>query len=113
MPLLRLKASGAVDPTFESAASGLILAIAPAQDGTGDVLVSTMFRLIRLSRNGGLVPMFREASLNSVIYTIVPVLDGTRDFYIGGDFKTYNGVAVNHFARIHADGSLASVVSGP
>jgi hypothetical protein len=113
MRLLRLKASGAGDPTFESAVSGLVLAIAPAQDGTGDVLVSKVVRLVRLSRNGGLVPTFREASVvGGVVYTIVPVLDGTKDFYIGGDFKIYNGVAVNHFARIHADGTLASVVSG-
>jgi hypothetical protein len=112
MALLRLKASGAGDPTFESAVSGLVLAIAPAEDGTGDVLVSRVDRLIRLSRNGGLVPTFREASVDSAIYTIVPVLDGTKDFYIGGSFKTYNGVAANHFARIHADGTLASVISG-
>jgi len=39
------------------------------------------------------------------------VLDATRDLYIGGGFTTYNGVPVNHIARIHADGSLASVVN--
>jgi hypothetical protein len=111
MPLLRLKASGASDPTFESPISGLILAIAPAQDGTGDVLVSTGNRLTRLTRNGAMVSTFREPNIDGTIYTIVPVLDGTRDVYIGGFIKTYNGAAVNHFARIHADGSLASVVN--
>jgi hypothetical protein len=113
MPFLRLKASGATDPTFESAVPGMVIAIAPAQDGTGDVLVSRVDRLIRLSRTGALVPTFREPRIDAEIYTIVPVLDGTRDFYIGGLIKTYNGVPVNHFARVHADGSLASVVSGP
>ena len=113
MPLLRLKASGAGDPSFESASSGLVLAIAPAQDGTGDVLVSRVNGLSRLSRTGASVSTFREPGVDGVIYTVVPVLDGTRDFYIGGGIKTYNGVAVNHFARIHADGTLASVVSGP
>jgi uncharacterized delta-60 repeat protein len=112
MRLVRLKASGAVDPTFGSTESRLVLAIAPAQDGTGDVLVSTVNGLIRLSRNGAIVSTFHEANVDGGIYTIVPVLDGTRDFYIGGLIKTYNGVPVNHIARVHADGTLASVVSG-
>jgi uncharacterized delta-60 repeat protein len=114
MPLWRLKATGAIDPTFEPAATGLVMAIAAAQDGTGDVLVyiCCLNRLIRLTRSGALVPTFHEPSVDAEIYTIVPVLDGTRDFYIGGLFKTYNGAAVNHFARIHAEGTLASVVSG-
>jgi hypothetical protein len=39
---------------------------------------------------------------------MVPVPDGTNDFYIGGAFSAYNGAPANNFARIHADGSLAS-----
>jgi hypothetical protein len=47
-------------------------------------------------------------------YAIVPILDGTRDVYIGGSFTMYDGVVVNHFARIHGDGELASMIStGP
>jgi hypothetical protein len=49
--------------------------------------------------------------LDAEVYTIVPIQDGTRDFYIGGLFTTYNGGAVNHFARVRADGALASVVN--
>ena len=38
----------------------------------------------------------------------------TGDVYIGGEFTMYDGVVVNHFARIHGDGELASVIStGP
>lgn len=87
------------------------MAVAAAQDGTGDVLVYICYlnRLIRLTRSGALLPTFHEPSVDAEIYTIVPVLDGTRDFYIGGLLKTYNGAAVNHFARVHVDGSLASV----
>jgi len=51
--------------------------------------------------------------LDAEVLTIVPLPDGTRDLYIGGAFTTYNGVAVNHLARVHADGSLASTLSGP
>jgi hypothetical protein len=57
------------------------------------------------------VPEFREPTLDANIYSIAPVQDGTGDFYIAGTFTRYNGAAVNHIARIHADGSLASVVS--
>jgi beta-propeller uncharacterized protein DUF5122 len=39
---------------------------------------------------------------------MVPIPDGTTDFYIGGGFSAYNGAPANNFARIHADGSLAS-----
>jgi uncharacterized delta-60 repeat protein len=111
MPLWRLKATGAVDPTFEPAVSILVMAIAAAQDGTGDVLVGGTHQLFRLTRNGAIVPTFHQPSIDAEIYTIVPVLDGTGDFYIGGLFTIYNGAAVNHFARVHADGSLASVVN--
>jgi len=51
--------------------------------------------------------------LDAEVLTIVPLPDGTRDLYIGGAFTMYNGVAVNHIARVHADGSLGSILSGP
>jgi hypothetical protein len=44
------------------------------------------------------------------VLTIVALPDG--DLYIGGAFTMYNGVAINHIARIHADASLASILSG-
>jgi hypothetical protein len=118
---IRIHENGARDTTYAPAVEIISYAIAPAQDGTGDVFISgngtdgskPPFRLLRFNRNGALAPTFHEPTTLGVAYTIVPVLDGTGDVYIGGDFTTYNGAAVNHFARIHADGSLASVVSGP
>jgi len=93
-------------------------AIAPAEDGTGDVFVfgipTTPARFLRLDHNGTVVPTFLEPSFGaeafSLVFLIAPVLDGTNDLYRRG-FTTYNGVPVNHIARIHADGSLASVVN--
>jgi hypothetical protein len=116
---IRIQETGALDTSFVPAIPMITFTIAPAEDGTGDVFVygletgSGIFqsRLLRLSRNGALVSTFHEPSLDSQVLTIVPVLDGTRDLYIGGTFTTYNGVPVNHIARIRADGSLASVVN--
>jgi uncharacterized delta-60 repeat protein len=121
---VRVKENGALDPTYAPALPLVTQTIAPAQDGTGDVFVSgytpgpnlvSSARLLRFNRNGALVPTFQEPRLtsdsqNPVVFHIVPILDGTRDLYIGGLFERYNGVPVNFFTRIHADGSLASVV---
>jgi hypothetical protein len=96
------------------------MGIFPAQDGTGDIFLTGFsanpFRLLRLNRTGALVSTFREPTLHIAqdtpfwLVNVIPVLDGTRDLYIGGTFTTYNDVPVNHIARIHADGSLASLV---
>jgi hypothetical protein len=121
---VRVKENGALDPTYAPALPLVTQTIAPAQDGTGDVFVSgytpgpnlvSSARLLRFNRNGALVPTFQEPRLtsdsqNPVVFHIVPILDGTRDLYIGGLFERYNGLPVNFFTRIHADGSLASVV---
>jgi hypothetical protein len=119
----RVHDDGEVDPTYAPTVPVVPNVICPAQDGTGDVFlsgfdtVSIVFRLLRLDRNGALVSTFHEPTLGAEppndpwVLTIVPVLDGTRDLYIGGTFTTYNGVPVNHIAHIHADGSLASVVN--
>jgi len=114
---IRVHDNGALDSIFAPSRPLVPFAIAPAQDGSGDVLVggfspgvNIALPLLRLARDGAAVSSFHEPTLDEEILTIVPVLDGTNDFYIGGLFTMYNGVPVNHIARIHADGSLASVV---
>jgi len=123
---LRAHENGELDTSFTPAVQLVPNVICPAQDGTGDVFLSgfavtggsgILFRLVRLDRTGALVSTFHEPTLgaeppnDAYVLSIDPVLDGTRDLYIGGVFTTYNGVPVNHIARIHADGSLASVVN--
>jgi hypothetical protein len=125
-PVTRVHETGAFDSSFQADQNLRGITIAVAQDGSGDVLLSaaspatSSVSLFRFSRNGALVsaPTFVSPTLvTSVsgfgpsISTIVPLQDGTGDFYIGGYFTSYNGAVVNHFARIHADGSLASVVN--
>src|SRR5215510_3830102 len=115
--LFRVLATGAFDTSFTAAVPMITFSIAPVQDGTGDLYVSGVagnrIRLLRFNRNGAVVSTFQEPNLDAEVLTIVPLPDGTRDLYIGGAFTTYSGVAVNHIARVHADGSLASTFSGP
>jgi hypothetical protein len=116
-PLSRLHETGAPDTSFKAEVNVNARGdIAVTQDGSGDVLqavASSPETLFRFDRSGALVsaPTFIAPSLDNLISTIVPVPDGTGNFYIGGFFTTYNGVAVNHIARIHGDGTLASIVS--
>jgi hypothetical protein len=116
-PLIRVHDTGAFDTSFKTDLNARGTKIAVAQDGSGDVLLvsASPETLFRFNRSGALVsaPSFITPTVDAVVLTIVPVQDGTGDFYIGGYFTSYNGAAVNHFARIHADGTLASVVSGP
>jgi hypothetical protein len=115
--LFRVLETGAFDTSFTAAVPVITFSIAPVQDGTGDLYVSGLadnrIRLLRFNRNGAVVSTFQEPNLDAEVLTIVPLPDGTRDLYIGGAFTMYNGVAVNHIARVHADGSLASILSGP
>ncbi|HKY73496.1 MAG TPA: PKD domain-containing protein [Nitrospira sp.] len=120
---IRILETGQIDSTFVQAVPMITYAIAPAQDDTADVLsfgcCSTPegpVRLLRFDHNGVLVPTFHEPTFVPTFFlnfSIISVLDGSGDFYIGGELTSYDGAAVNYFARIHADGSLASVVSGP
>jgi hypothetical protein len=117
-PLRRLDETGAAVTGFKGDVNdsrGSTIAV--TQDGSGDVLLSADSRLFRFNRNGELVPAptFIAPIMQpaSGVFTIVPVADDTGDISLGGIIPTYNGAAVNHIARIHADGSLASVVSGP
>ena len=107
--------TGATDTSFKADFDARAGEIAVAQDGSGDVLISALFpeTLFRYNRSGALVsaPNFITPTLDAIVTSIVPLQDGTGDFYLGGYFTSYNGVSVNHFARIHADGSLASVVT--
>jgi hypothetical protein len=113
----RLHDTGVTDTSYQPAVHFLAYAIAPVHDGSGDVLLAQdRGNLYRFNRNGDVVPhpTYLSPNMDHEAYAIVPILDGTGDVYIGGEFTRYDGVVVNHFARIHGDGELASVIStGP
>ena len=81
----RVTDTGTLDPAFAPTVPTITLALAPAGDGTGDVLVFGLGtetqdlpeRLLRLNRNGAVVPTFHEPNIVGEVFTIVPVLDGT------------------------------------
>jgi hypothetical protein len=114
---IRLHESGATDTSYQPAVHFHAYAIAPVQDGSGDILLAqSNGNIYRFNRSGDVVPhpTYLSPHMDHEAYAIVPILDGTRDVYIGGSFTMYDGVVVNHFARIHGDGELASVIStGP
>jgi hypothetical protein len=114
--LFRILETGAFDSSFTAAVPMITFSIAPAHDGTGDVyacgLADDRIRFLRFNRKGAVIASFQEPRLDAEVLTIVPLRDGTRDLYIGGAFTSYNGVAVNHIARVHADGSLAGSFGG-
>ena len=62
----------------------------------------------RLNGTNGLIdPSFRPAlGANAVVTSIMPLNDGSGKIMIGGNFTEYDGIPVDHLARINADGSL-------
>ncbi len=49
------------------------------------------------------------SGFNNEVYAITKV--GTQ-YYVGGNFTTYNGVTANRICRINDDGSLDTTFSG-
>jgi beta-propeller uncharacterized protein DUF5122 len=113
--VIRVHETGALDTTFASTLSLTVFAISPVPDGSGDIYIGgdtnsvPGSRLLRLNRNGSPVSNFQEAGgLDSSMVSIVSAADSTGDLYVGGLFTLYNGIAVNHLVRIHADGTVTA-----
>lgn len=107
-PLIRLHDNGAADTSHRVNLNVRGGPIAVTQDGSRDVLLAAAVpqTLYRFNRNGSVIsaPTFVSPTLvaperTPAVSIIVPVQDGTGDFYIGGTLTMYNGAAVNHFAR--------------
>ncbi|HSB44290.1 MAG TPA: delta-60 repeat domain-containing protein, partial [Nitrospira sp.] len=49
-------------------------------------------------------------AFNSTVLIIAPAGDGTGDVYVGGDFTSYNGIAVTRLVRLNADGTVDPVL---
>lgn len=117
--IARLNADGSLDPSFDpgSGANSTVYALAVQPDGK--ILVggnfttfngTTMNYLARLNADGSLDPGFTPGTgPDGYIYTIA--LQGDGKILIGGSFMSYNGTAVNNFARINTDGSLDGTFS--
>jgi uncharacterized delta-60 repeat protein len=95
-----------------------MISIVTAADGSGDIYVGGTFttsnntasnRVIRFNGDGTLDSNFEAGSgFSSVVSSIVPAADGTGDFYVGGDFTSYNGTDSNRIIRLNSDGTVDS-----
>jgi uncharacterized delta-60 repeat protein len=97
-------------------------AIAPADDGTGDIYVGGIFtsyngianirRIVRLNSDGSVDSSFDigtggSAGFDAQVDTIATAGDGTGDIYVGGAFTTYNATSnTNRLIRLNSDGSI-------
>ncbi len=126
--MARLNSDGTVDAGFPVGAGfvasnlsvvGSVSAIAPAQDGSGDVYVGGQFdsydgnsrnRLVRLNSDGTLDNGFNVGTgigtaADDYVAAIIVAADAS-DIYVVGKFSSYNGTARNGIVRIHNDGTV-------
>ncbi|MBI2933571.1 MAG: hypothetical protein HYY16_18165 [Planctomycetes bacterium] len=115
--IIRLNSDGSADAAFVMGAGfdTLVLAVAAAGDGSGDIYAGGMFttyqgaganRIIRLNSDGSADAGFALGTgFNNSVYTIEPAGDGSGDVYVGGWFNTYQGAAADRIVRLNSDGS--------
>ncbi len=120
--ILRLKASGNIDSTFDSGgtgANGDIYAITVLPDNK--IMIGGAFttyngipvnRIARLNANGTLDTGFNAGGdgANGDIFSIVSINSGSR-LLIAGDFTAYNATGKNRIARIFGGDAAAPVPS--
>ena len=120
--LVRVDPDGSIDrtsprPQVDPLVS--VVAMMMTADGTGDWFVGQRlgvdrFQVLRYRADGPINPSFPLATIiGNALHTLAPALDGSGDLYIGGDFQSYNGAAVEHLIRVNSNGTLdADPVSG-
>ncbi|HQQ64216.1 MAG TPA: thrombospondin type 3 repeat-containing protein, partial [Pseudomonadales bacterium] len=111
--IARINTDGSLDSAFVGVgASDTVSSIALQPDGK--IFIAGRFtqfdgvnvnRVARLNNNGSLDTTFNPGSgANDYVSSSARQPDGK--ILIGGNFTSYNGVAVNRIARLNADGSL-------
>jgi len=109
----RLNTDGSLDTSFAPSLNGAVYAI--ACDPAGGIVLGGDFtsvgglaytRVARLNADGSVDTTFspNAGGANGSVNAIG--LKGTVSIIIGGAFTTYNGVAQNYVAQLHADGSI-------
>jgi len=117
--IARLNNDGSLDTGFVTGDgfTSTISAIAPANDGSGDVYVGGGFAaydgtalgyIARLNLDGTLDTSFDTGTgFNSNVTNIAPANDSSGDVYVSGYFTSYNGIAVGSgLIRLNDDGSI-------
>ena len=114
----RLNSDGSLDIGFVTSGevgsnNAIVRSIALLADGTGDIYVGGFINaepykglFVRLNSDGSQDIAFDPGSgFDGVVESIEPLWDGTGDIYIGGRFRSYDGVSANYFVRLNNDGS--------
>jgi len=119
--LARLNSDGTLDTAFDMSNGGVnrdVFALAPTTDGSGDLYIGGWFSIINGAAVRGLARLNSDGTLDAVfdmsgggarggdVLTLALATDGSGDLYVGGDFRTINGTAVNRLARLNSDGTL-------
>ncbi len=122
--LVRIKPDGTVDltaPRPQVDPTGTVVALVQANDGSGDwfvgqTVVQTQSTVRRYRPDGTINADFTTGQLVGTDlryrqwavppYLVLPAPDGSGDVYVGGEFSSYNGLAVNNIVRVKRDGSL-------
>lgn len=115
--LIRVNADGTLDANFQNANQYPPNIKDVLVQSDGKILISGSFRLVngivrnsiaRLNADGSMDTTFDPGSgiPYSVLVTARMVLQKDGKIIIGGNFKLYNGIAVNNLVRIHSNGSI-------
>lgn len=115
--LVRLDSTGARDLAFDPAdtvLNGVVNAVVPATDGSGDVFAGGNFtgRVVRLSPSGAVVHAAPGTGFNGLVNALVLVPDGSGDVIVVGAFTSYNGTASNRIVRLNSDLTIDTVAAG-
>jgi uncharacterized delta-60 repeat protein len=115
--LIRLNSDGSIDAGFNvgTGFNNDVWAMVAAGDGSGDIYVGGSFttyqgaarnRIARLNPDGSLETTFAIGTgFNGLVYSFALAADGSGDLYVGGNFRTYQGVSAVCLVRLNSNGS--------
>lgn len=112
--LARLNSDGSLDAAFSPPADADNYILSASIQNDGKILIGGTFenigatarnRLARLNSTGSLDTSFDPGSGVSLTIRVIKLITGGQ-FYIGGDFSSYNTIGRNRIARVNPDGSL-------
>ncbi len=116
--ILRLNSDGSTDGGYTSgtAANGTVNAVAPANDGSGDIYLASnasqydgnfTFNMVRTNSNGSYDGgLGLSTGFNSETRAVYMAIDGSGTFYMGGGFTNFNGSGANYIISLNSDGSV-------
>lgn len=103
---------------FSPTASSNILTVNKiAMDGSGAIYAAGVFttynqitanRILKVDKNGDAITSFTSGTGFDVSLTDVDILIDGYQFYIGGNFNSYNGTTCSRIVKLNSDGTIDS-----